>query len=180
MFLEELCYQYNKLYNKNVQPEDITEWDLEPFMGKEGIEIFKQPNFFATLKPYPYAVETLKNLHQEDFTILIATDHLDNPIIQQGKQEWLNKYLPFIPQENIHYTNQKHLVFADLIVDDSPKYINTFPGYRVIWDKPYNRRNVNADYRIRDNDWIDFYWIVHKLKAEKYDDILQFRKIYNN
>ena len=180
MFLEELCSRYNKMYGKNLHPDDITEWSLHPFMGDEGIEIFKQPGFFFDLKPYPYAIDVLKNLHQEEFEILIATDCLENLIIQQGKQKWLDKYLPFIPKDNIYFTNQKHLIYADLIVDDAPKYINNFPGYRVIWDKPYNRNNVRADYRIYENDWLEFYWFVNKLKAEKYYDILQFRQIYSN
>lgn len=159
-FLERLCLEYNYLNNQNLKPEDIDKWDLAPFIGIEGKNIFKKPGFFINLKPFPYAIETLLELKRDSHDILIVT-HPPNGVTAMEKHQWIEKYLSFIPSENIVLTARKSLIKGDLIFDDAPIHLEGFDGIKVCMNKPYNKDYINCDYRV--NNWLEFYNVVKRL-----------------
>lgn len=151
--------EYNYLYNKNISPNEITEWDLSKNMGDKGFEIFKQPGFFLNLKPIPDAIEYLSKLMTDGYDILIVTCP-PNGISMMDKKKWCEKYLSFIPKENIIMTCRKDLIKADLIFDDSPTNLESFNGIKVCMNRPYNK-NAICDYRV--DSWGEFYNLINRL-----------------
>ena len=158
-FLSYLCVQYNYLYNKNIKREDINKWDLTEFVGVEGKNIFKKPGFFINLKPFPYAIETLLRLKHDGHDIIVAT-HPPNGVTAMEKVLWVEKYLSFIPQENIVLIARKSLIKGDLIFDDATIHLEGFDGIKVCMDRLYNK-DANCDYRV--SDWLEFYEVVRNL-----------------
>lgn len=158
-FLERLCLEYNYLYNKNLKSEDIESWDLSTYIGIEGKKIFHKPGFFINLKPFSYAVDTLLRLKHDGHDILIVTNP-PNGVTAAEKYEWCNKYLSFIPQENIIMTARKDLIKGDLIFDDCPAYLEKFDGISVCMNRSYNK-DARCDYRV--SGWLEFYEMIRSL-----------------
>lgn len=168
-FLEELCNRYNIRTGNNLKPHQITEWNLTNSIGKENLDIFQSRDFFASLKPFPNAIEEIKSLQDDGFNIIIATNHMFNQEIKLGKLEWIERYLPFI--YDVYFGDKKYELKADLIFDDCPKFLRKFPGIKIANDRPYNK-NVNTDFRIYNNDWKYFGQLVREIGSEKWNEEL--------
>lgn len=158
-FLEYLCVQYNYLYNQNLKKEDIITWDLSTYITNNGKEIFHKPGFFINLKPFPYAIDTLLRLKHDGHDILIVSSP-PNGITSAEKYHWIEKYLSFIPRENIIMCNRKSLIKGDLIFEDNPEALEKFDGISVCMDRPYNQ-DAKCDYRV--SGWLEFYEVVRSL-----------------
>ena len=155
-FIYELVKRYNNKYNKRKQINSIKEYGLPDDMK----EIFLESGFFINLMPFPYSTIALRNLQNIGCEIIIASDCLGIPYIAYEKLVWIKNNLPFIPIENIMLINKKSLINGDVIIDDAPKYIETFNGTTIIMDREYNK-HVKADYRV--NRWIQIEDIIKNL-----------------
>jgi len=160
-FLGELCRQYNHLHGTDIAPADINQYDLRDFIGEEGRCIFLRAGFFDCLEPFPHAIEVIHKLIADKHDVIIATNALGHPDVAADKCRWLQRHLPELYPENVIIASRKELIQADLIFDDSPAVLNSFPGIRVIMDRPYNRKVQG--YRIFNNSWPDFYSLVCRL-----------------
>jgi 5'(3')-deoxyribonucleotidase len=160
-FLNRLCQEYNKLYNANLKPSQIDSWYLDKFIGQEGKEIFKQQGFFINLEPYENAIEIVKLLNKE-YKIIIASKP-QNSVTATEKLFWIKKYMPYINFNQITLTSHKHLLKADMMIDDCGYYLELFKencgGVTVCFDKPYNKK-YNFDYRIYRNNWLELYALI--------------------
>jgi 5'(3')-deoxyribonucleotidase len=161
-----LILQYNYKYNKNITMNDITEYSLEPFIGKEGIQIFCESGFFNNLKPFPNAVEVLERLSHKHEIFIIT--HPMNGVCAMDKFTSFNKELSFIPYKNIIMTSRKELINVDLLFDDCPEYLEKCSDkmITVVMDRLYNK-NVDANYRIWRNDWLGFGYLIESLCKPK-------------
>ena len=163
-FLDHLCQEYNSLNNTNLKPYQIDSWYLDKFIGQEGKEIFKKSGFFISLKPYENAIEIVELLNKE-YEIIIASK-AQNYVTAIEKYQWIEKYMPFINFNQITLTNHKHLLKADIMIDDCGYYLELFKencsGITVCFDKPYNKE-YNFDYRIYNNNWLELYDLIKGL-----------------
>lgn len=157
-FLQPLINTYNFLYDKEVKKLDFLQWDLMPYIGKKGINIFYQKGFFINLEPLPFAQHYVEKLFNDGHKIIIAT----NPPTKHAaleKYQFIEKYFPFIPFQNITMTAYKHLIKADLIIDDCPEYLELFDGVKICMDMPYNKK-VKCD--LRTDNWKQIYEYISK------------------
>ncbi len=157
-FLEKLCKDYNALHNADLTPDKIDLYDLTNFIGSEGKKLFLKADFFNNLDPFSNAISVIKKLHEDDHEIVIVTNALGNPDVAADKCRWMIKYLPFIYPDNFIIAVKKHLIYGDLMFDDSPYVINNFSGIKVVMDRPYNQEVQG--YRIYNNNWLDFYSLI--------------------
>lgn len=169
-FLGELFYQYNIKYDKNVKISDIESWELEPYIGKEGINIFQQPGFFASLKPIPGAIETINKLYNEGHKIFIISKP-ENKYSVVEKYEWVEKYLPFLIDNLILVRNKSEFLNMlgndGILFDDCAEYLEIYKGITVAMNRPYNY--ICESYYKVDN-WDGFYEIVKNLEVgDTYD-----------
>lgn len=159
-FLNPLIEAYNKETHNNLTISDITEWDLSKYHGM--VDIFKTPGFFRNLKPFPNAVEIIKDLYfSGDFDVVIATDPMGVGTIVEEKFEWLAYYMGFLPNTKVYMCSDKSLIRGDLLFDDNPLHLQSFSGYSVAMDRPYNS-GCSVFARIENNDWKKFQQLVKK------------------
>lgn len=151
-FLDPLCTIYNKRFNKNLQRSDINDWILKDLIGMEGTKIFYEKDFFNNLPPFQNAIEVLKELSTKHEIFIITTP--PNAETASDKYIAFEKWLPFIPKDNILMCGRKELVSGiDVLIDDSPivlsKVMEKGKVITVAMDRPYNR-NIKTDYRVKD------------------------------
>lgn len=165
-----LFLQYNYKYNTGITMNDITQYNLEPVVGKHGIQMFCESGFFNNLKPFPNAVDVLKRLSYNHEIFIIT--HPMNGVCAMDKYESFSKVLPFIPHKNIIMTSRKELIDIDLLFDDCPRYLENCKEkmITVVMDRLYNK-NVDAKFRIYNNDWFSFEGLIEKLYGVKWSDI---------
>lgn len=74
---------------------------LADFEGAGGVAKMGEKGFFAGLKPYPKTIATIKKLYKAGNKIFILSACIDSDYCESEKLEWINRYLPFLPKENI-------------------------------------------------------------------------------
>lgn len=160
--LEKVFAVYNQQHNKNIKITDIKEWSLEPYIGREGVDLFKQPGFFADLKPVKNSIETINLLLKEDREIFIISSPVNEHCVFD-KYQWVKKYIPFFPIGNLILVGNKSdllkKIKSGILFDDCPKYLECFGGIGVCMDMPYNQ-NAKCDFRV--GSWDEFKNIVDK------------------
>lgn len=167
-FLEEICDKYNYYIaglngTKKAKPCDFKRWDLADVIGDNYWLFQDDASFFEDLELFDGAVDTLKRLQDDGFTIYIATNAMGNPKIATGKLISIKENLPFIDVNNVFITGKKWEIKGDLLFDDCPEYLNNFEGFTVCNDREYNK-DVQCSYRIYDNNWDEFYELCHKIR----------------
>jgi 5'(3')-deoxyribonucleotidase len=144
---------YNEDWDDNLNRNDITEWDMIPFVKEEcGAQIYdylKEPGLYKNVKPITGAWAGVKTLQMMGDTILFVTAGS----FLGEKQEWLEQ-LQFMG-ENTYFiaTKNKELIPADIIIDDRVDNLISHSAIGILFDRPHNR-NVDWDGR-RAVDWDD-------------------------
>jgi len=140
-FATTVCEEHNKETGDCLTAEDIDDWELPKFGIKK--ETWQKPGFFYALKPYDGAIEGLALAHKNGHKLWIVTDAGGVDFVEEDKARWVRENLPFV--RGIIFTDQKHELPGDLLIDDAPKYLEAYPGTTVKINRPYNR-HVVADY----------------------------------
>lgn len=163
-FLGKLLIVYNQIYNKNIKISDIKKWSLKQYIGKEGIELFKQPGFFADLQPIQNSLEIINKLLKEDKEIFIISSPTNEHCVFD-KYQWIKNNLPSFPIGNLVLVGNKGDLLTKIddgiLFDDNVDYLMKFKGISVCMDMPYNQ-GVKCKYKIFNNDWNKFYEIISK------------------
>lgn len=158
-FLGKAINAYNSTYGGNVKIEDIKEWSLEQYIGKEGIALFHHPGFFADLDPLPDALEVITRLQSKHEIFIISSP--TNEYCVFDKYKWVKTHLPSFPIGNLILVGNKgdllSQIDSGILFDDCPKYLESFGGISVCMNMPYNQ-NAQCDYRV--NDWMEFYTVA--------------------
>lgn len=137
--------EYNRRYNDNITFEEFTkDWDFKSLINSGRVkkdtlfDILNTKGFYLRIKPYDGVVDMLHRLN-DNHDILIVTSSMDGYQMTE-KGEIVKKYLPFIGTGNLILCRRKELVRGDVMWDDNPKVIKSFPGITVA-----NRFNYNKD-----------------------------------
>jgi len=152
---------YNRDYNDNLRPEDITTWDWEKFVkpecGKRIYHYLNRPGFFADLEPIAGCVESLGRLAEVCELVVVTA----SPRQAAGdKIAWVRRHLPMVPRGNIVITHRKDLVRGDFMFDDAPKNLENHPAIRIMMDYPYNR-HFHDCYRV--HSWAEAERLIRRL-----------------
>lgn len=155
--------RYNRDYNDNKTPDDLTEWNMISFVKPEcGGKIFKylnEPGFFFNLKPIEGAIDTVNYLIEllgKDKIYICTTSPIGG---FDDKQRWIEKYLPKL-RNNIVFLKNKGLIARNgsMLIDDAPHNLiacKEAGGIPVCMDMPHNR---NLDKEImRVKDWSEIF-----------------------
>ena len=153
-FVPKVCREHNRLTGDNLQPEDITAWNMRLFGIQNNIWI--KPGFFRDLEPIPGAIEILYKL-RHDYRLTIATDCMDTDFIQADKKEWLEEHLPFV--DDVYFLSDKSGVPGDLLFDDAEHHLKAFPRTTVKMLTPYNTDAI-ADFTVK--NWREFERLLRK------------------
>lgn len=146
------------LAGEGLLKKDMTSWDMEKNTGlykKLIYGILAKPGFFKTLSPYPGMLDALQQLqasslwNKNEVVLVSAAIHG-----HKDKTDWIERYLEGngIQVDGIIYTKQKHMVDADILVDDNSLNCEQFVtkgryGNRaaILFDQPWNQSFVIAN-----------------------------------
>ena len=109
-----------------------------------------QPGFFASMLPYPGAVEALATLEGAGHEIVIVTKaYLRNAHIVQEKADWLAMHLRNIDYKTIvvRQMEAKHLVNVDVLVDDDPEALEHPTASSICRVHPWNEDYLEQENR---------------------------------
>lgn len=154
---------YNKHNGKNIQLADIVTYHCEDCLPIEDamgiISYFKDKTLWDSLTPLPGSQNTLRHLIRQGHRIYLAT--ATDPINFNWKIEWLQKYFPFIPSDNVIRIVDKSLLKCDVMIDDHLDNLIGNMCERIVIDAPWNRSTSK-----------DFSYSIYR--AHIWDDVLRF------
>lgn len=153
----------NKQFGFNVDYNNITDWDMrKTFPTLEDEQIYAplvDPNLWQEVKPFPGAVETLRKLVEEGFTVRICT--ASSPTSYALKMRYfVKKYLPFL-DTRLHCicVHDKQLVKGNVLADDNINNLSNGSYTGLLFTRPHN---LKYDYpkELRVANWDEIYdWI---------------------
>lgn len=148
----------NRRFGDRLTVADITSWSWHE-LSKGGHEIYKileEPGFFRNLRPYPGAVEGVREINSRHrLKIVTAADHVPS---YSEKAASVRQHLPFLTKRQLVVMHDKHEIHADYIVDDAPHnaeaYKEAHPNATTIAiGYPYNVGCPHID--VFAGDWRD-------------------------
>lgn len=138
---------YNDRNNKDIQLSDITTYDLADCLPEDDadgiIKLFQEKELWDSLKPLPGAQDGLKKIIKQGHRVILAT--ATDPINFMWKIEWLQKWFPFIPSENVIRIMDKSLIRCDVIIDDCLDNLTSNIAERICIDCVWNK-SAHKDY----------------------------------
>jgi len=143
----------NERFRTTIKIGDLTSWNtgrnkvfsLAGITSKQVFEILEEPGIFRGLKPVPGALTALKTIVSNGWDPYIVTslplvEHSPGSTVQE-KMEWISEHLTgIVPARNIVFTYQKWLVNGQVLIDDAPHNIASFPRHIIVYDQPWNRQ----------------------------------------
>lgn len=143
--------EINLRYGTSLRREDIKTWDIfDSIKGSlpEGTSLhdtlipIQVPGIFINLQPNPGAIESVRKMLSLGWEVALITA-LPTSVAQPGivvgeKVRWVEQHLPEIGRDII-VTSAKYRVRGDVLIDDSPKFLSSFPGLTVAFDAPWNQ-----------------------------------------
>jgi 5'(3')-deoxyribonucleotidase len=159
---------YNSRTGKNIQMNDIVAYDFYECLSKEDadgiVALFKEKELWDSLEPLPGSQKALRQLINQGYHIIIAT--ATDPCNFAWKCEWLSKYFPFIPTDNIIRIMDKSLLRIDVILDDNLDNLTSNVCERICMDYSYNQ-NPDKDYVYdinRIKSWDEFPGVIKDIE----------------
>lgn len=127
-------------------------------------EMFSLQGFWETMPIQPHAQEVLRELYEKHDVYIVTCPWPTSENCIPEKIRWIENHLPFFDRRRIVFACEKKLLTGDVIIDDSPRYLNDNNCKKSIaFDYPYNR-DSNADYHAK--DWLDIQKIISDLEEE--------------
>ena len=161
--------RFNEQANTNLTKEMIAENGLKPSIPEQHHETFSRvpfaDDFFADLDLIEGSRKALEQLAQEH-DVFIASAAMDVPTSFDAKYKWLRKHFAFIPPSRIVFCGDKHILNADVLIDDRSRHFKKFEGIGILFTAPHN---ANEAAPLRANDWNEVLRILsaHSAKAPK-------------
>lgn len=137
--------RYNKDYKDGLVERDITTWDIhkyvKPECGHKIYDYLRMPDIYDDVKVSFGAKEGVEFLKQHGCRVVYLTAAPTG--FSDAKQHWLvregfldkSKYT----HEDLVVAKDKSLIRAQVLIDDGPHNIETFPGMCIVYDAPYNK-----------------------------------------
>ena len=160
--LPKWVYILNKLYDKNVKLQDITQWSLGDVFNLSWPELevpLKESSFWDNdLKPTDGAQEYIKKLIDEGNEIIVVTAASYESF--PAKVDLIHRLFPEIPTWNIYRVNDKTCLKGDLIVDDNPSNLEGDFKYKLLFTAHHNINTEAKTGIVRVDTWKDVYSFV--------------------
>lgn len=155
---------YNKDWNDTLTVDKVTAWNTHKFAKPEcvfpdrgydkpgtGIYFYLElPEVHLDAKPIEGAVDALQRLSIDGHNLVVCTSAMATEHTPSQKIKWCQKHLWFIPKNNIFVGHLKHMIRADVFIDDCPdnvrKYRQANPDATIMSIRyPYNEGVTEYD-----------------------------------
>ncbi len=147
----------NEKYNRNVQYDDIVEWNVAKFYpGLTYEEVYGAilyDEFWDTVEPMPYASEALKHIIDMGHEVYIVTATPYESVYGKMKNH-LFKHFPYLTWDNVIITSHKQLIKGDMLIDDGVHNLEGGDYIKVLMTAPNNKSyDAKANGMIRVHNW---------------------------
>lgn len=135
----------------NLTPDKLTSWDIDeqvkPGWRNRLYEILNDPLIYSSVKPYPGALEAVQELRKLGRVIFVTSTpaaHLES------KFRWLvtHGFLEMKDIKDYFPVSDKHLVKADILLDDRVKNVEDFPQLAYLVQRHHNKPLMCSRYRL--------------------------------
>ena len=112
-------------------------------------KVLNDPKFWLGIPVFPEAQEHLGKIHADPrFHVKICTNPWGTQqIYKDVKIEWMNRFFPYIPTEDIIFSgSEKWLIPGEVIIDDKPEVLERCAPDKVTIksNRPYNRETKST------------------------------------
>ena len=172
--------QYNQGAGTNLTPELVSKKGLGALVPVERREQFNAiphaDGFFTDIELIPGSREALLELSRKH-DIFITSAAMEVPRSFADKFQWLERHFPFIPPSRIVFCGDKHIINADVLIDDRSRHFNGFRGTGILFTAPHN---VNEAADLRADNWNDVLEILEGVQPGKAGAAAFSRKLSMN
>lgn len=132
---------YNLIFDDNITPLDIEDYDVSIAMTKasreEIVNILTFPTFWKNIQPFENSYEYLSKLDQK-YELVIATksDYRQ----YKTKVERVIELFPFISPKQIICIDDKSFLDVDWLIDDYSENLKCGKFNKILIDAPYNKK----------------------------------------
>ena len=122
--------------------EHVTSMDIQKSLalGPSNIAMLTRElcgqNFASLIKPLHGSKKFVRELKKRGEITVVTRPMTNSPTWVWERIGWLYKHFGL---EHIEFTDRKDLVPGDVLIDDDPENLVTFPGRRILLDQPWNR-----------------------------------------
>lgn len=171
-WLDPILEEYNRIHNTTFTEHDILTWDIEdtlPDCRDLVDELLNTRHFYERMPPMEGAIEGMKKLIDRKYDVVIATSTPKwAPIAYEGKVNWLKRYMPFFPLDNLVSIKRKELLTGDVLLDDKPENVMRFcetGRLGVLFNRPSNlvTNNPHISRYDRVHSWEEFLFLIETL-----------------
>jgi 5'(3')-deoxyribonucleotidase/uncharacterized protein with PQ loop repeat len=145
--------RYNQQTGANLTEVMVRQNGLRPLIPNERHEEYSRipydDGFFADLEVIEGSRNALEQLSQHH-DIFITSAAMEVPTSFEAKFKWLEKHFPFIPPARIVFCGDKHIINADVLIDDRSRHFKEFRGIGILFTAPHN---ANEAAPLRAKDW---------------------------
>lgn len=135
---------YNKKYGSNLKKEDIKKYSLP----QEVLDCLGEVKYLGqSINNAEYWIRELMKNHD----IYILTASMQENFMD--KVAWIERNLPELGYKSIILSQNKHLINADVIIDDYQYNVIGHPAeYRFLIEAPYNQHITSSNKLIKVKD----------------------------
>lgn len=160
-------------FGLSIQPEDVSHWDIFSFMSEEDSKRAKKelskPDFWAEMKPYPYAQTLVDAFAVREVDVVIVTSPWRScSQWDEVRRQWIERNVGKFP---VTTAEDKRYTHVDALLDDKPEHIMDFNEYNketsafgYLIDRPYNREEdltrISLEKHFKRNSWEDLFWEI--------------------
>lgn len=152
-FLESFLYKYNFVYDDDVKPKDITDWDIHKFLKCTKQEMYNlwNHNFIENVPVREGAKKLIQDIKSRGHRVVIATSY--GRSMCEDKVNWCEKHLG-LSEDEIIFIRKKHLLKLDVLLDDylgnfKDEYGVEIEAEKVVMDAPYNKNSFVLGFHYR-------------------------------
>ena len=158
----------NILFNKNIKQSDLTGWDLydiidDPKAKTTLYDYLNQTKMILDMNPYEEALRGMSALKEFADIYIVTSPMMNYPNWILHRNKWLKTHFG-IDKNHVIHTSAKHLVQADLFIDDKPenvvnwsRYGNNVYSQAVLWKHDH----VKFEPKLNEDFWQNDMEIIH-------------------
>ncbi len=156
---------YNQQTGAGLTEEMVTEKGLRLLIPDAHRETYNRvpyaDGFFADLEVIEGSRNALEQLSQYH-DVFITSAAMEVPTSFDAKFKWLEQHFPFIPPARIVFCGDKHIINADVLIDDRSRHFKKFRGIGILFTAPHNAKEPAP---LRANDWNEVLDILSNQRA---------------
>jgi 5'-nucleotidase len=132
---------YERDFDIRYTKEQLTGTKLSEVVPEEHRAAVKsyphQKGFFKDLPLIPNSREVIEELYNR-YDIYVASAAMEFKYSLPEKFDWLEEHFPFIHWRRRIFCGDKHLLQADVLIDDHDFNLSVFPGRAIMFTAPHN------------------------------------------